>query len=112
MRPCLFLLIAVPLSAQFDPFVAKNIPLLPKGRPDLKATTPKMADGRPDLNGVWWVFLKFDENDQSDERRAARFPISFSSIFMRPEAQQIFNQRVLGFKRTCLLQNVCHSGFH
>lgn len=104
MRPFLFLLIAAPLFAQFDPFISKNIPLLPDGKPDLKADTPKMPDGKPDLNGVWWVVSKFAENDQSDERRAAgpqpygniAAPQPPNSLPMRPEARQLLSERMAG----------------
>lgn len=100
MRPLLFLLIAAPLFAQFDPFVAKNIPLL-NGKPNLKAKAPRMPDGKPDLSGVWMFYNKFDENDISDAARSGP-PPPFVNIVsprppdsppMRPEALQIFGQR-------------------
>lgn len=48
-----------PASAQFDPYLPKNTPLLPGGKPNLAAETPKMGE-HPDLTGVWEQYAETD----------------------------------------------------
>ena len=49
----LFLLTALPASAQWFQFPGKNTPRIAEGKPNLSAPVPHTADGKPDLSGVW-----------------------------------------------------------
>jgi hypothetical protein len=51
----LFLLVAVPLSAQWLKLPDKGIPRTKDGKADLTAPTPRKADGKADLSGIWIV---------------------------------------------------------
>jgi hypothetical protein len=51
---CLVLVsMAGPLSAQWEPYPAKNVPRTADGKVDLNAPARRGADGKPDLSGFW-----------------------------------------------------------
>jgi hypothetical protein len=43
----------VPLAAQWDAFLSKNLPRLPDGKVDMKAPPRRTPDGKIDLQGFW-----------------------------------------------------------
>jgi hypothetical protein len=63
LRPTLFaatMLTLIPAYAQWDPFVPKNTPRTPEGKPDLKAAAPRTAWKTPDFSGVWEQYAEID----------------------------------------------------
>ena len=48
-----FLLITLPLAAQWLKYPTPGIPRTPDGKPSLTAPAPRAADGKPDLSGIW-----------------------------------------------------------
>ena len=49
----LFLMFALPLTAQWFDIPTRGVPRTADGKPDLNAATPRTADGKPDFSGMW-----------------------------------------------------------
>jgi hypothetical protein len=48
-------LVALPLSAQWDPYPMAGVPRTPEGEPILDGPVPRTAEGVPNLSGIWEV---------------------------------------------------------
>jgi hypothetical protein len=85
----LFLLVAVPLSAQWLKLPDKSIPRTKDGKPDLTAPTPRKADGKPDLSGIWIVpGPKYLQNLAAD--------LQPGDVPMQPWAAALTKERMTG----------------
>jgi hypothetical protein len=97
-----FVLLTIPLKAQWFDWPAPGVPRLSNGKPDLKAPAPRTPDGKPDLSGIWQpevTAYRFDViQDLKDE-----------SIF-RPEAEALFLKRVQDFRRDDPVTNCLPGG--
>jgi hypothetical protein len=95
-------LLTVSLSAQWLDWRTPGIPRTADGRPDLAAPAPRTHDGRPDLSGLWAAApnpYRFDLiQDLQDE-----------AIF-RPEAEAVFQRRVVDFRRDDPVTNCLPGG--
>lgn len=54
-RFVLFVLLCLPIGAQWITQPTAGIPRTPDGKPNLTAPVPKAADGKPDLTGLWRI---------------------------------------------------------
>src|SRR5579862_8901389 len=97
-----FLLLTLPLGAQWLDFPTPGIPRTADGKPNLTAPAPRTPDGKPDLSGMW-----------RPEVNAHRFNViqdlKDESIF-RPEAEAVFQKHVADFHRTDPVTNCLPGG--
>lgn len=84
----LFVILSVPLAAQWQNVRTPNVPRLANGSPNLNAPAPRMADGKADLTGIWNPNPKFLRNIAVD--------LGNNAIPFRPWSEELFNIRASG----------------
>jgi hypothetical protein len=79
-----FLMLIVPLHAQWLHYPTPGIPRTADGKPNLSAPPPKTADGKPDLSGIWIV---------KDRKYFDDLSADGLEIPMLPWAKELYEQR-------------------
>jgi len=87
-RTALFVVLALPLAAQWQNIKTPNVPRLADGKPNLTAPAPRTADGKPDLSGIWNPNPKFLRNMAVD--------LGKDGVPMRPWAEELYGVRASG----------------
>ncbi len=95
-------LLPVSLCAQWLNLPTPGIPRTADGKPDLTAAAPRMPDGKPDFSGLW-----------QPEPNAHRFDVIQDlkdEALFRPEAEAVFQKRVVDFRRDDPVTNCLPGG--